>query len=259
MEISIIVTTYNRKELLIETINSILSQTYSDFELIIIDNFSNYNFFALIDSFNDPRIKGFQNHNNGVIAVNRNYGIRLAKGKYLAFCDDDDIWHSDKLTKQIEMAESVKDKHPLILIHSNTTLFGEGMRSKQTRKNNVFTFNDFIGKNDITFSTVFATNAPMIMFNEDSVMVASEDYYLWMELLIHNYKFFLLEESLVNYRISSLSAFNTNNAFRNLKYMIVLFHVIARHKIYDFSSFKIFRIATIDLIKFLVRLHNYKR
>ena len=72
-KVNIIITTYNRPELLSKTILSILSQTYYNFELIIIDNFSNYDFFKLIHNFNDDRIKGFQNQNNGIISINRNY------------------------------------------------------------------------------------------------------------------------------------------------------------------------------------------
>ena len=73
--VSVVVTTYNRKEMLKITIKSILNQTYDNIELLIIDNYSNYDFFNFISSFNDSRIKAFQNKNNGIIAVNRNYGI----------------------------------------------------------------------------------------------------------------------------------------------------------------------------------------
>ena len=62
--VTVIVTTYNRKELLKKTINSILNQTYKNFEFIIIDNFSKYDFFSYIKSFNDPRINAYQNNNN---------------------------------------------------------------------------------------------------------------------------------------------------------------------------------------------------
>ena len=59
--VSVIVTTYNRKEMLKETILSILNQTYSNFELIVVDNFSDYDFFNFIKSFEDSRLKPFQN------------------------------------------------------------------------------------------------------------------------------------------------------------------------------------------------------
>ena len=103
--VSVIVVTYNRKELLKETIYSILNQTFEEFELIVVDNFSDYNFFLHIESFNDDRIKPFQNQNNGIIAVNRNFGINNSKGKYIAFCDDDDLWLPEKLNKQITVLE----------------------------------------------------------------------------------------------------------------------------------------------------------
>ena len=91
-KISVIVTTYNRKELLKETINSIINQTFKDFELIVVDNNSNYNFLSEIKSFDDERIVAFQNNNNGIIARNRNFGIMKSKGEFIAFCDDDDLW-----------------------------------------------------------------------------------------------------------------------------------------------------------------------
>ena len=99
--VSVIVTTYNRKELLKETIGSILNQTFINFELIVVDNFSDYDFFEYIQLFRDDRIKPFQNHNNGIIAINRNFGIKEANGKYIAFCDDDDLWERKKLKEQL--------------------------------------------------------------------------------------------------------------------------------------------------------------
>lgn len=84
-KVSVIVTTYNRKEYLAETIQSILNQTFQDFELIVVDNYSNYDFFGLMKSFNSEKITAFQNQNNGIIAVNRNFGIKLAKGEFIAF------------------------------------------------------------------------------------------------------------------------------------------------------------------------------
>jgi len=98
--VSVIVTTYNRKNLLKNTIDSILNQTYKIFELIVVDNCSDYDFISQIKSFNDERIRLFQNANDGIIAVNRNFGIKQSKGKYIAFCDDDDIWLPKKLEKQ---------------------------------------------------------------------------------------------------------------------------------------------------------------
>ena len=103
IQVSVIVTTFNRKLFLTEALNSILNQTFKDFELIIVDNYSDYDFIAHINSFKDKRIRAYQNENNGVIAVNRNFGLKKAKGEYLAFCDDDDIWFKEKLKRQMKI------------------------------------------------------------------------------------------------------------------------------------------------------------
>ena len=80
-KVSIIITTYNREENLKECIKSILDQTYRDFEIIVVDNYSKYNFHDLKNIINDKRVKWFQNKNNGIIAVNRNFGINKTKYK----------------------------------------------------------------------------------------------------------------------------------------------------------------------------------
>ena len=101
--VSVVVPTFNRKELLTKTVHSILNQTYKNTEVIIVDNYSNYDIISHVATFSDPRISLFQNENHGIIAVNRNFGIEKAKGEYIAFCDDDDLWVPEKLEKQIEI------------------------------------------------------------------------------------------------------------------------------------------------------------
>lgn len=99
--VSVIVTTYNRPEFLRESIRSILAQTYKDFELLVVDNYSNYDAEDLVQSFHDSRMRFFRNDNKGFIGANRNFAIQRAAGKWLAFCDDDDVWAFSKLEKQV--------------------------------------------------------------------------------------------------------------------------------------------------------------
>lgn len=98
---SIIIPSYNRANLLKLCIDSVLAQTYQNWEIIIIDNFSTDCNESIALSYNDSRIRLYKNANNGIIAVSRNKGISLAKGEIVYFLDSDDIWTPDKLEKTI--------------------------------------------------------------------------------------------------------------------------------------------------------------
>lgn len=105
MEVSIIIPTHNRAEMLKEAINSVLSQTFTDYEVIVISDGSTDETDTVMAQFaaRDNRIKyiSYKPAVNGGHARNR--GILAAKGKYIAFLDDDDTWYSDKLEKQIKI------------------------------------------------------------------------------------------------------------------------------------------------------------
>ena len=98
-EFSICVTTYNRPESLLKTVESLLSQTFSSLEIIIIDDYSTDKRYENIvqDLPNDKRITYFRNPTNLGLASSRNVAIGLSKGRFFTFCDDDDIWQSHYL------------------------------------------------------------------------------------------------------------------------------------------------------------------
>ena len=113
-EISIIVPTRNRAKLIPRAINSILRQTYKNFEIIIVDGHSTDNTKAVIDSYHDPRIRYFLQEipKNGAQATNE--GIAKAKGKYIAFLDDDDEWLPEKLAKQVSLINSLPEEYGMV-------------------------------------------------------------------------------------------------------------------------------------------------
>ena len=100
-KVSIIMPNYNGAKYLQETINSVLAQTYTNWELLFVDDCSTDNSLEIIRSYNDSRIKILQNDENSGAAVSRNYALREAKGKWIAFLDSDDLWMPEKLEKQI--------------------------------------------------------------------------------------------------------------------------------------------------------------
>ena len=118
-KVSVILTTYNRPDLVKKTILSILNQTFIDFELIVVDNYSDYNFLGLIEEINDQRIYAFQNKNNGNISINRNFALEIAKGDFIAFCDDDDIWENNKLQVQVDFICKKKLQKEKFVLYSN--------------------------------------------------------------------------------------------------------------------------------------------
>ncbi len=101
--VSIITPSYNTAGFIEETVKSVLSQTYTDWEMLIVDDCSTDNTDEVVAPYlSDPRIRYLKNEKNSGAAVSRNYALREAKGKWIAFLDSDDLWTPDKLTKQIE-------------------------------------------------------------------------------------------------------------------------------------------------------------
>jgi glycosyltransferase involved in cell wall biosynthesis len=103
--VSVIIPTYNRAHLIGRAIQSVLNQTYQDFELIIVDDGSSDNTEEVVKNFDDDRIRFFQNEDNQGAALARNLGAKIARGIYLAFLDSDDLWYQDYLSRQVSTIE----------------------------------------------------------------------------------------------------------------------------------------------------------
>lgn len=99
--VSIILPTYNRGEMLKNTINSVIFQTYANWELIIVDDASNDNTEEIVKKINDKRIRYVRNEKNSGSNYSRNRGAALASGEFLAFIDSDNEWLPEKLEKQV--------------------------------------------------------------------------------------------------------------------------------------------------------------
>jgi glycosyltransferase involved in cell wall biosynthesis len=111
--VTVCITTYNRKNFLPLSLKSILTQTYKNIEIIIVDDFSNDGTQELIENelLNlDIRIKYIRHKKNKGLAAARNTAIYNGKGKYFSFCDDDDLWHSDFVEKFVETAKNFNDQ-----------------------------------------------------------------------------------------------------------------------------------------------------
>lgn len=185
-KVSVIVTTYNRAHLVRETIDSILGQTFKDFELIIVDNYSADNTDEVIKSYKDERIRYFKNQNNGIIAINRNYGIGKAQGEYIAFCDDDDLWFPEKLDKQ---AQEMGGDSQLGLVCNNEIGFDSrgdhGLMIKTKIRESDLTFEALVYKSFISSSTAMVRKSILDdvgILDESPEIITAEDYELWLRI-----------------------------------------------------------------------------
>lgn len=104
--VSIIMPSYNTGSFIEETIKSVLAQTYTSWELIIVDDCSTDNTDEVVGKYSDERIVYIKNDANAGAAVSRNRALREAKGKWIAFLDSDDLWYPQKLERQITFMET---------------------------------------------------------------------------------------------------------------------------------------------------------
>lgn len=198
-EISVIMPVHNGEKYLREAIKSVLTQTFSDFELIIIDDGSTDFTADIIKSIDDNRIVYLKNNQNIGISDTLNKGILESKGKYIARMDADDISLPTRFEKQIDF---LKANPEVSVLGCAVEIFGEGLKSY------VRTFSESSDKIkvDMLFSTPFAHPSLMFrrdVFNQDLYdgnFNGLEDYELWIRLS-KKHNMATLSETLFKYRI----------------------------------------------------------
>lgn len=187
--ISVIVPVYNRADLISETIESILNQTYKNFELIIVDDGSTDNTEEVIGKFKDSRIKYIKTDNWGGPARPRNIGIKKAKGEYIAFCDDDDIWLPEKLEKQIRIFQISNET--AMLYTRFKTIEGDVISNRIFPENGKYKsgniFKSLYLRSFIACSSVVVKRNVLDqvgLFDTDPNLIAIEDTDLWLRIAL---------------------------------------------------------------------------
>jgi glycosyltransferase involved in cell wall biosynthesis len=208
--VTVVVPTYNRARLIGETIESILAQTFSDLELIVVSDGCTDCTEAVVEAFCDRRIRMVRQTNSGGPARPRNIGIELARGKYVAFCDDDDLWMPQKLEKQVAVMERYPD---VALCFTRGITFGSGgFFSRRALKRGVrsnhfraLLFGNFIANSSVIVRRNVLTKVGP--FNTDRFLHGAEDYEMWLRIA-YGHKLIKLDEKLIKYRVhlSNLAA-----------------------------------------------------
>lgn len=206
-QISVVMPVYNTGEMLRETIDSVLAQTHSDFELIIVDDGSQSETSKIAREYSDPRIRYYYQENRGM-ATARNRGVELAQGEYIAFLDHDDVWLPEKLEKQLETFHSNPSAG---IVFSPVIIFDSEKSSLQPSPTECSWKNLVRGNFIHTCSCVMIKRKLIVDQNEyfDPICEPSDDYDLWLRIGRKN-EIVKTPDYLVRYRI------HANNTSGNL-------------------------------------------
>lgn len=180
MFFSIVIPTFNRENLLPFAINSILNQTFTDFEIIIIDDGSTDNTEEVVKNIKSNKILYFKTENKGIAAA-RNLGINKAKGNYIGFLDSDDFYYKEHLKNAYDLIQAINTNE---IIHLN---FYHGDRNQiNFNKNKLPKLlpNDLFKNCSFHVNSLFIPNniAKLVLFNEDRDLMLSEDWEYFIRL-----------------------------------------------------------------------------
>mgnify|MGYP001181247214 FL=1 len=195
MNISVVIPTYNRVELLKRSIDSVINQTTKPFEIIIVDDGSNDGTEAMVKKKYDS-LKLIKQKNKGASAA-RNTGIKASSGEWICFLDSDDEWKNNKLEKQITFVANNSDYK---FFHSNEIWIKNGKRINQKKKHKKYggdIFKKCLDMCRISPSSVLINKnifEEIGFFNEN--LVVCEDYELWLRIC-DQYKVFFIDEPLI--------------------------------------------------------------
>lgn len=215
--ISVVIPTYNREKTILESVRSVLEQTWEDLELIVVDDASTDHTESMIQKVNDPRVKYIrQPYNQGACAA-RNRGIEAAQGEYIAFQDSDDLWHKDKLEKQMNFMKL--QSADMVYCGMNRSVNGRKMYFPSDQKNGEkLTVEKLLKKNKISTQTILVkqSTAKSIMF--DPGLKRLQDWDFSLRVLTAGFRVEYLGEALVDARVqgdSITSIVSSEKAYLN--------------------------------------------
>lgn len=195
--VSIIIPVYNAEKYIRQTIENIQNQTYTKWELILVEDVSEDNSYEIIKSWESEKIKVIQLEKHSGPAIARNAGIKLAKGRYIAFQDADDLWALDKLEKQLKW---MQEKEYAFTYTAYQYIKKGGRLSKKIEVPEQLTYLQALKDVRILSISVILDSKKITKEQMQMLDVKSEDVATWWNILKQGYKAYGLNEVLVYYR-----------------------------------------------------------
>ncbi|WP_368084887.1 glycosyltransferase family 2 protein [Vibrio splendidus] len=211
--VSIVMPAYNASDYIVASIDSVIKQSYENWELIIVNDCSSDNTSDILYSIDNEKIKVINNLKNNGVALSRNVAISHAKGQYLAFLDSDDLWLEDKLMLQVKALESNQNAISCHTSYDRINSNGEFLCNVTAVEKVNFKLmlkGNFIGN----LTGIIDRNK--IFFDISQKKVKHEDYLMWLEILKSNDVFFSigLKDSCAKYRVVDGSV--SSNKFKSV-------------------------------------------
>lgn len=214
-KVSVVMPVYNASRFLRESIESVLRQTYTDFELILVNDCSSDDSLSIMQEyFNaDNRVLVFSNNENKGVSYTRNFGVNKASGEYIALIDSDDMWADDKLEKQLKLVSEYKDT----AICFTGSAFVD---TNSVRSNFVFSVPEKVDYKTLLKQNVISCSSVLIkkellkkypMEHDDM----HEDFAVWLSVLKEGHIARAVNEPLLIYRVDKNS--KSGNKFKSLK------------------------------------------
>lgn len=252
--VSIVIPYHKKKKYFFSTIKSIKNQSFKNFEVILIYDDVDLNEIEYVKTILDiiPNKKIIINKKNIGPGLSRNKGITKAKGKYVAFCDADDVWKRDKLKIQIEFMK----KNKINFSHTNYYIIDN--KNKKIGKfitQRKISINDLLKSCDIGLSTVMICKKLITNKIKFCNLTTKEDYFLWLNIIKKIKYIYSINKFLVSWRYSKGSL--SNSFFQKISDAFKLYYLFEKYNVVLSFLFTI-RLSIYALIKKIIIYDRYK-
>ena len=240
--VSIIMPTYNCAKFIGKTIESVIAQTYENWELIIVDDCSKDNTEEVVSKYKDNRIKYHRLENNSGAAVARTEAMKKARGSYMSFLDSDDLWKKDKLEKQLEFMN--KNNYNFTCTEYEQIDEEGNKLNKLIKVKKRADYNRILLDCPVGNSTVMYNVEKLGKFEVPNIRKRNDDA-LWLQILKEEKYIYGMPDILMEYRIRS-------NSISSNKLSLVKYHWQLYREIEHLSVFRsVFHICWWGMIKVL--------